>query len=151
MARVLVVHHTVSPPLDALLRAVLDGAGTDALDDVEVVARPALVASPLDVLEADGIVLGTPANLGSMSGALKHFFDTIYYPCLGATAGRPVGLYVHGDNDVTGAVRSVDRILTGLEWRRVADDVTSTGELTAMDRDACWELGATVAARTLDV
>ncbi|MCB0971953.1 MAG: flavodoxin family protein, partial [Acidimicrobiales bacterium] len=75
MARVLVVHHTVSPPLDALLQAALDGAGTDQLDGVEVVARPALVASPVDVLEADGYVLGTPANLGSMSGALKHFFD----------------------------------------------------------------------------
>ena len=89
MARVLVVHHTVSPPLDALLQAVLAGAGTDQVEGVEVVTRPALTASPRDVLEADGYVLGTPANLGSMSGALKHFFDTVYYPCLETTGRRP--------------------------------------------------------------
>jgi multimeric flavodoxin WrbA len=58
---------------------------------VEVVVRPALHATASDVLDADGYLLGTPANLGSMAGALKHFFDTIYYPCLTATVGRPYG------------------------------------------------------------
>ena len=60
------------------------------------------------MLEADGYLLGTPANLGYMSGALKHFFDQIYYPCLDATSGRPFGVYVHGNNDTDrrGAGRS---------------------------------------------
>ena len=120
MARVLVVHHTVSPPLDALLGAVVDGAARPELPDVEVVVRPALTCSAVDVLDADGYVLGTPANLGSMSGALKHFFDTIYYPCLAATQRRPWGLYVHGNNDVDGAVRDIERIVTGLAWRGAA-------------------------------
>lgn len=146
MARVLVVHHTVSPPLDALLRAVLDGAGTDELDGIEVVVRPALAATALDVLDADGYVLGTPANLGSMSGALKHFFDTIYYPCLVATERRPWGLYVHGNSDVDGAIRDIDRIVTGLGWRAVAEPVRVVGAPGPADTEACWDLGATVAA-----
>lgn len=146
MARVLVVHHTVSPPLDALLRAAVDGATRPELPGVEVVVRPALTCSPVDVLEADGYLLGTPANLGSMSGALKHFFDTTYYPCLEATAHRPWGLYVHGNDDVDGAVRDVERIVTGLAWRAVAAPVRVVGAPQQPDRDACWELGAALAA-----
>lgn len=149
MVRVLVVHHTVSPPLDALLRAVLDGAGTPELEGVEVVARPALVATAVDVLEADACVLGTPANLGSMSGALKHFFDTIYYPCLDATRGRPWGLYVHGNSDVDGAVRDIERIVTGLAWRSVAAPLRVTAAVDRIATDAAWELGAVVAASAL--
>ena len=146
MPRILVVHHTVSPPLEALFRSVVDGARRPELADVEVVTRPALTASAVDVLEADGYLLGTPANLGSMSGALKHFFDTIYYPCLDATQRRPWGLYVHGNNDVDGAVVAVERIVTGLGWRAVGAPVRVVGLVDASATDACWELGATVAA-----
>ncbi len=146
VARLLVVHHTPSPSLDAMLRAVLDGAGNDQIEGVEVVVRPALTASAVDVLEADGYVLGTPANLGYMSGALKHFFDAIYYPCLEATQRRPFGLYVHGNNDTDGAVGAVERIVTGLGWQAVSDPVHVLDKPERADLDACWELGAVVAA-----
>lgn len=107
MARLLVVHHTPSPALQEVLERVVGGARDDAIDGVEVVLRPALTASPVDVLEADGYLLGTPANLGYLSGALKHFFDTIYYPCLEATRGRPFGAWVQGNNDLAGALRAL--------------------------------------------
>lgn len=149
MPRLLVVHHTPSPALDSMFRAVMDGAGNDALEGVEVVARPALSASAVDVLEADGYVLGTPANLGYMSGALKHFFDLIYYPCLEATQRRPFGVYVHGNDDTTGALRGIEKIITGLRWRTVHEPVEVTGAPSRDDLDACWDLGATVAANLL--
>src|SRR5919108_935772 len=145
MARLLVVHHTTSPRLQALLEAVLAGARDEAIEDVTVLARPALVAA-VDVLEADGYLLGTPANLGYMSGALKHFFDQIYYPCLEATVRRPYGLYVHGNSDTTGAVRAVEAIATGLQWRRAQAPVTVVGDPSRQDLQACWELGAAMAA-----
>jgi len=110
----LVVHHTTSPALQALLEAVLSGAATDELQGVDVRVRPALTASPVDVLEADGFVLGTPANIGYLSGALKHFFDGIYYPTLTAKPGAPYGLYVHGNSDTAGAVRAAESITKGL-------------------------------------
>jgi hypothetical protein len=81
-----------------------------------------------------------------MSGALKHFFDVTYYPCLDATQRRPFGLYLHGNDDVAGARRDVARITTGLGWREVAAPVEVTGAPDRAALDRCWELGATVAA-----
>ena len=129
-----------------MFNAVVEGARHPDIKDVEVVARPALVCSVAEALDADGFVLGTPANLGYLSGALKHFFDQIYYPCLDATRGRPFGCYLHGNSDVTGAARAVETITTGLQWRRVATDVVAIGPPTQSDLDACRNLGATVAA-----
>jgi NAD(P)H-dependent FMN reductase len=146
MPRLLLVHHTPSPAMQALLEAAVSGASTDEVDGVEVVLRPALTASPVDVLQADGYLLGTPANIGYMSGALKHFFDGVYYPCLQATARRPYGLYVHGNNDVGGAVRAVESITGGMGWRRVRPPVEVIGEPAPADLEACWELGAVLAA-----
>ena len=70
--RLLVVHHSPTRGVRALTEAVLDGANDDSIEGVEVVVRPALEATADDVLAADGYLLGTPANFGYMSGALKH-------------------------------------------------------------------------------
>ena len=139
--------------MHTLLEAVRDGATNPELADagVDVVVRPALTATALDVLEADGYVLGTPANLGYISGALKHFFDQIYYPSREATQGRPFGLYVLGNNDTTGGERAVETITKGLGWRQAHDHVRVIGTPGRPDLDACWDLGATLAAAlTLD-
>ncbi|MBV9097359.1 MAG: flavodoxin family protein [Frankiaceae bacterium] len=146
MSRLLVVHHTPSPALQEMLEAALAGARDPGLEGVEVVVRPALTAAAVEALEADGYLLGTPANIGYISGALKHFFDTVYYPCLEATKGRPFAAYVHGNLDVTGATRAIESITTGLGWRAVAPILTVSGAPSATDREALYELGGTVAA-----
>ncbi len=146
MARLLIVHHTTSPSLHAMFDAAHDGATDRSITGVDVVTRPALGATAVDVLEADGYLLGTPANLGYMSGALKHFFDTIYYPCLDSTVGRPFAVYVHGNNDTAGAVQAIDVVTTGLRWRRAQAPVEVVGEPGRDDLDACRELGAALAA-----
>ena len=151
MPVLLIVHHTTSPALHSLFDAVLTGARDAASAEpsagVEVVVRPALAASAVDVLEADGYVLGTPANLGYMSGALKHFFDQIYYPCLEATTRRPYACYIHGNNDTTGALRSIETATTGLKWKLARAPLEVIGPPTKENLDAAWELGAALAAR----
>lgn len=145
-ARLLVVHHTPSPGMQAMLEAVLAGARDEEISGVEVVVRPALVASAVDVLEADAVLLGTPANIGYLSGALKHFFDQIYYPCLDATRGRPYAAYVHGNEGLEGAVRAMTGITSALGWDAVAPVLEVIG---APDKEAltsCQELGAVLGA-----
>src|SRR5437763_16714998 len=147
MATLLIVHHTPSPALHAMFGAAMSGARDDRIDGVEVVARPALSATAVDVLGADGYLLGTPANLGYMSGALKHFFDQIYYPCLEATSRRPYACYVHGNNDTTGALRAIQTVTTGLGWELAQAPLEVIGAPGKADLEAAWELGAALAAR----
>ncbi|MFD1049056.1 flavodoxin family protein, partial [Kibdelosporangium lantanae] len=108
MPTLLVVHHTPSPATQAMFESVVTGTTDPDITGVTVVRRAALAATVSDVLAADGFILGTPANIGYMSGALKHFFDQVYYPCLDSTRGRSYGLYVHGNEGTEGAVRAVE-------------------------------------------
>ncbi|HLG68009.1 MAG TPA: NAD(P)H-dependent oxidoreductase [Acidimicrobiales bacterium] len=146
MKRLLFVHHTASPSLHAMAIAAEEGARDPAIEGVEVVVAPALSASATDVLAADGYLLGTPVNLGYISGALKHFFDQIYYPCLAATRGRPFGAYLHANSDATGALRAIEVITTGLGWRPAQAPVVVSGTPSRQDLEACRELGAALAA-----
>lgn len=146
MARLLLVHHTPSPHCRAMFEAVVSGATDPEIEGVELVRRAALEVTASDFLDADGYLLGTPVNLGYISGALKHAFDVAYYPILDSTRGRPFGVYLHGNEGVEGAVRAVDTITTGLGWAKVADHVVVSNKPDTDDLEACWNLGATVAA-----
>ena len=157
MPRLLVVHHSPTPGVRTLTDAVVAGAGDDAVRGVEVVVRQALEATADDVLAADGYLLGTTANFGYMSGALKHFFDTVFLPAGGAlgadgsaapAAGgrRPYGLWVHGRYDTTGAVRSVQAIVQAMSWRQSAEVLEVVGDVDDEHRQAAYELGGTLAA-----
>jgi multimeric flavodoxin WrbA len=129
-----------------MLEAVLAGTRDEVIEGVEIVVRPALSATALDVLDADGYLLGTPANIGYISGALKHFFDTVYYPVLDTTKDRPYAAYVHGNLGTEGATKAIETITTGLGWKPVSKVVTVEGAPGREDRDALYELGATLAA-----
>ncbi|MCB1264955.1 MAG: flavodoxin family protein [Mycobacterium sp.] len=150
MSVLLVVHHTPSPATREVLEAVLAGVRDPEISGVEVVVRPALAAGVADVLAADGYLFGTPANFGYMSGALKHFFDSVYYPVLDEVAGRPYGLWVHGNNDTAGAVSSVERIATGLGLTKSVGALEITGPVDAAVRKQAYELGGTLAAVLMD-
>jgi len=159
MPTLLVVHHSPTRSLQALTDAVVAGAHDDEIEGVEVVVRHALEATADDVLAADGYVLGTSANFGYMSGALKHFFDSTFLQIGGAldekggasesggvTAKRPYGLYVHGRYDLTGAIRSVQSIVQALGWRQSYDVLEVLGPVEGEPEAKAYELGATLAA-----
>ncbi len=146
----LVIHHTPSPATREVLEAVLAGANDPEIDGVDVMVRPALAATVPDMLDADGYLFGTTANLGYMSGALKHFFDTVYYPSLDHVAGRPYGLWVHGNNDTVGAATAVEKVATGLSLTKAADVLEVIGAIDAKVRERAYELGGTLAAMLME-
>lgn len=147
MARLLVVHHSPTRSTQALLDAALAGARHPDIEGVDVQVVPALEARVEHFLDADATLLGTPANFGYMSGALKHAFDSTYDDVRGRVDGRPFSFWIHGRTDTTGARRAVESITTGLSWRLAAEPVEIVGKPVAdADRDRLTELGGTLAA-----
>jgi multimeric flavodoxin WrbA len=144
--RLLIVANTPSPNTRRLRDGVVRGGRSPDIEDVEVEAMDPLQAGPDDVLAASGIIIGTTENLGYMSGALKDFFDRIYYPCLERTQGLPYALYIRAGHDGTGTLRAVTTIVTGLRWHAVQEPLVCRGDFRAGFVDQCEELGALMAA-----
>ena len=144
--KLLVVAHTPSPNTQALCDAVLRGARHPDIDNVTVRDVRPLLAQPEDVLWAHAIVLGTTENFGYMSGALKDFFDRIYYPCLEHTEGLPYAAYIRAGKDGTGTRVAIEKITGGLRWRPVQAALILQGEYDERFVAACEELGMTLAA-----
>ena len=144
--RLLVVFHSRSGGTAAMTDAVVAGANDDAIDGVDVLVKKAFDTTVDDVRACAGIILGTPENFGYMAGAIKDFFERVYYPLLDETPGLPYALFVKASTDGDGAVRSVERIVAGLRWKLVMPPIVVVGDLQPADLEQCQELGATMAA-----
>lgn len=141
--RLLIVANRPSPRTRELAAAVLAGAGEA---DIEARLLDPLDAGPDDVLDADGVIIGTTENFGSVAGLVKDFLERVYHPCLETTQGRPWALYVRAGNDGDGARVAVERIVTGLRWKAVAPALVLAGPWDDGFVDSAHELGLTLAA-----
>ncbi|MAV29848.1 MAG: flavodoxin [Cycloclasticus sp.] len=146
MKLLLVIAHAPSPNIQRLINAVLKGANNSDVNGVEVRFISALEAEADDVLTADAVILGTPENLGYMSGALKDFFDRNYYPCLDKTDALPCAILIRAGNDGTGTRRAIESILTGLRWKIVQEPLICRGAFKEEFVDQAEELGLFMAA-----
>jgi multimeric flavodoxin WrbA len=146
MPNLLVVSHQPSEHTCAMTKAVVRGARSHEIPGIEVRLERPLAAGPDDVLWADGVILGTTENFGYMSGAMKDFFDRVYYPCLDQTEALPWCLFVRAGNDGRGARSSIERIVAGLAWKQVQEPLICRGAWTDEWLEDCEELGLTMAA-----
>ena len=144
--QLLIVSHAPSPNTERLLDAVVAGARSEEIENVETTALSPFDTGPDDVMAAQALILGTTENLGYMSGALKDFFDRVYYPCLEETQALPYALYVRAGKDGTGTCRAVESIATGLRWRAVQEPLVCRGEFQEDFVAQCEELGMLMAA-----
>jgi multimeric flavodoxin WrbA len=144
MKTLLIVYHTGGVKTAQMAEAVERGARSEK--GVRVVMRRCAEAGPEDVLGADGLILGTPENFGYMSGMMKDFLERIFYACEGKIEGRPWALFVGAGQDGSGAVTSVERIVTGLRLKKINEPVVVVKELKPEQITALEELGAAMAA-----
>lgn len=159
----LIVWHSRTGAAKQMAQAAHQGA-QDIIKELEANsnARCVLVnaneATAEHVLQASAYLFCCPENLASMSGAMKEFFDVCYYPVLERISGQPYALMVSAGTDGNGALRQMQRICVG--WRlkeaappllirngaQTAEAIWAPKNLQQSDLDACYTLGATLAA-----
>ncbi|MCY4050150.1 MAG: NAD(P)H-dependent oxidoreductase [Gammaproteobacteria bacterium] len=146
MPNVLIVSNCPSPNTRRLQQAVKQGCQNEELINIKIRCKEPWEADHRDVLWSDGVILGTTENFGYMSGAIKDFFERIYYPCLTETEGKPVALFIKGGLDGQGAKISVERILLGLKWKLIQPPLVLKGDFCDEFVIQCVELGTLMSA-----
>jgi hypothetical protein len=146
MRHIVVIAHAPSPNTRRLKDAVMRGIAHPDIEAVEGRWVAPLEATADDVLSADAVILGTTENLGSMSGALKDFFDRSYYELLDHTDALPFAFYIRAGRDGTGTRRGIESITGGLRWKSVYEPLVCQGAFDPVFEEQCEELGLTIAA-----
>ena len=144
MKTLLLIYHSQSGNTAKLARAVIEGV--KKVDGVCLSVLPAFEASTKDLVAADGVLFGSPENLGYMSGALKDFFDRTLYPSQPYELNLPYALFISAGNDGSGAVREVDRILKGYPLKKATEAIIVKGEVREEDLASCRSLGEAFAS-----
>jgi NAD(P)H dehydrogenase (quinone) len=87
--RILIAYHSRTGNTEKMAAAVREGAAS--VTGVEIVLRKVADVSVDDIVKADGIVLGTPVEWGSLSAEAKSFLDRV-----GAVLGKAGSNYGEG-------------------------------------------------------
>jgi NAD(P)H dehydrogenase (quinone) len=85
-ARILVVYHSETGNTRLMAELVADGAGS--VPDTEVRLLSVAEASADDLLWCDGVALGSPTCLGTISWQMKRFLDEMCEPCWPEIEGK---------------------------------------------------------------
>jgi multimeric flavodoxin WrbA len=144
MKNLLIIYHSQSGNTQTLAEAIAKGCRKETEANLRI--KKAFKTELEDLLWAQGILFGTPENFGTMSGALKDFFDRTFYPAEPYSLNLPYASFISAENDGTGAVREIDRIAKGYPFKKVAEPLIIKGQLSKQDITAAEDFGQAMAA-----
>ena len=146
MCKILVIYHSQAGHTQRMAESVAKGAA--CIEGVTVVLKRVSEANLRDLLECDGLAIGSPEYFGYMAGMVKDFFDRTYDEARGRKEvfKKPYVLFVSAGNDGTGALNNMERICTGYQFKKVYEPVMAKGEIDRETLIRCDELGKTIAA-----
>lgn len=108
-ARVLVAYHSDTGHTETMARALAEGMAR--VRGVEVTLRPVDEVEDEEILQADGIAVGTPVHWGSLSVPVKTFLDRV---------GVVLDAELHGEGRTAGAFCTGGAVSSGKELARLA-------------------------------
>ena len=144
MKNLLVIYHSQSGTTAKLASAVVQGARLESGVQVRMVR--AMEATSSDLLACDGVIFGSPENLGYLSGGMKDFFDRTFYPVLPHQINIPYAVFISAGNDGSQAALQLQRIVKAYPMRAIAKPLILKGDYTEAHADQSRELGQAMAA-----
>ena len=141
---ILVIYHSQGGTLDLLAKRLVKGAAKE--ENITVTFKKAADACLEDLLNCNGIAIGTPEYFGTMAGMIKDFFDRTYGVAQEKTIGLPYIVFVSAGNDGRGAITQIERIAAGYKWNKAQEAIRVVGVPTENDLVAVEDLGQALAA-----
>ncbi len=118
----------------------------DIKDPIVTHSADSLIASSEDVMQADAIILGSSENFGYMSGAMKVFFENIYYDVIEKKRGMPFGIIIKAGSSGIGAYNGITKITNSLGWKEAIEPLIVVGCMTGLHLEQARIFGNTLAA-----
>ena len=143
MSKVLVVYHSMSGNTRQMAEAVAEGARS--VSGMEVEVKEALAATIDELLECDGIALGSPDYFSEMAGGMKDFFDRTYYPAQGQVTDKPCVIFGSAGGLPSVVIESLRKMAERFKLREAAEPVGGAGTPTEAVLEECRELGQKLA------
>jgi len=143
---ILVVYHSQTGRTKKMAEAI--ARGVNSIENASAALKKAMETTLDDLFGCDGLALGSPEYFGYMSGAIKDLFDRTYYQARGRKEiyKKPYVVFISAGNDGLGALRSIERICVGYQFKKVYEPVVAIGEIDETTLAQCEELGKVIAA-----
>lgn len=144
--RILVVYHSQGGHTEKMAKTVTKGA--ESIGNCTVTLKKAGDATTDNLLNCDGLAIGSPEYFGYMAGMIKDFFDRVYEESKEKKElfKKPYVYFISAGNDGTGAAAHIERICRGFTLKKVSEPVIATGKITAEILNKCRELGQLLSA-----
>ena len=142
----LIIYHSQSGSTEKMARASLEGASDSEISGIDIRFLEANLATEDDLLWADGLIIGTAEHFGYMSGGLKDFFDRTFYKVENKIQPLSCAILISAENDGTGALTSIRRIVKGYPFVEVQEPIISRGPLEDDTLKKCVDLGTAISA-----
>lgn len=143
MKKVLIVYYSLGGNTKMVAEAVAKGVRESG---AESILKTGLEAGIKDLLDCDGLIIGSPDYFSYMAGGLKDFFDRTFYPSKGKVKGKPyVAFLTHGGGGK--AIDSIEEMCKKFELKKIAEPVLVQGKPDKDEIEKLKEFGRSFASK----